>query len=166
MGGAGRVSIAQVTEKIDLPLAVGKECGRDRGNNPRNDVCRLPGAAEFGSAEIRCSPFHKIFVEAKRTDQVNAKAETLFASSIYSLYIAALRRTQGDSRLPFLCRRCRCIEAPKPVNSNACERSETKLESILASPFEDVIGLFPSYRESKSISHHGSAMVADQKVDR
>jgi hypothetical protein len=27
------------------------------------------GAAEFGSAEIRCSPFDGIFVETKSTDQ-------------------------------------------------------------------------------------------------
>ncbi len=59
------------------------------------------GAAEFGSATIRCSPFDEIFVETKSIDQRKYWAETFLASSIHSSSVKDTMR----SRLPFLCRR-------------------------------------------------------------
>ena len=56
------------------------------------------GAAEFGSAEIRCSSFDGIVIETKSTDQRNTEAETSRASSIY---ISTARGTQCDRHCPF-----------------------------------------------------------------
>lgn len=114
-------------------------CGRsvrpiDTRGLPENccDEAVTAGVAEFGSATIRCSPFDGIFVETKSTDQ---RKYLKLKPLALPIYIGTDRGTQSDRDSPFCAGGYRAVgvkrhkSTPKPLDSNACERIETKLKS-------------------------------------